>query len=166
MKEISIVSMTKEAWPEVARIYEAGIATQNATFQTEAPTWEYWDKAHRPDCQLIAFANDKIVGWAALSPVSARSVYAGVAEVSIYVDNNQRGLGIGSLLMKKLIEESERNGIWTLQSGIFPENIASIKLHQKHDFRISGIKERIGKMNNTWRDIAMLERRSKTVGID
>jgi L-amino acid N-acyltransferase YncA len=166
MNDIKIDRMTDESWVDVARIYESGIATKNATFQTEAPDWDSWDMTHRKDCRLIALINDKIVGWAALSPVSGRCVYAGVAEVSVYVDSGFRGMGIGDKLMESLIRQSELNNIWTLQAGIFPENTTSIKLHHKHGFRTIGIRERIGKMDKTWRDVAMLERRSSTVGID
>lgn len=166
MELIAIQHLTAGHWPDVARIYEAGIATGNATFQTEAPSWEAWEKAHRKDCRLIAVCEGKVVGWAALSSVSARPVYAGVAEVSIYVDPAFRGQGVGDGLMKALIEESEARGVWTLQSGVFPENAASMRLHQKHGFRTIGIKERIGKMNSVWRDVAMLERRSRVAGID
>ena len=118
------------------------------------------------DCRLIAVINDTIVRWAALSNVSSRCVYSGVAEVGIYVDSEFRGKGVGDKLMNSLIKESELNGIWSLQAGIFPENIGSIKLHHKHGFRTIGIKELIGKMNKIWRDVAILERRSKTLGID
>lgn len=163
---MKIEFMTQQAWPAVARIYEAGIATKNATFQTEAPDWEDWDKAHRKDCRLIARIDDKIVGWAALSPVSSRCIYSGVAEVSIYIDPAYRQQGIGDQLMAALIKESERNGVWTLQSGVFPENTGSMKLHHKHGFRTIGIRERIGKMDDTWRNVAFLERRSKVTGID
>jgi len=166
MIEIKISQMTDKSWIDVARIYESGIATKNATFQTEAPDWEAWDKAHRNDCRLLAIVDDRIVGWAALSPVSSRCVYSGVAEVSVYVDSDYRGKGVGDKLMDSLIKESELHGIWTLQAGIFPENSGSIKLHHKHGFRTIGIKERIGKMDNTWRDVAILERRSTVVGID
>jgi L-amino acid N-acyltransferase YncA len=166
MTDIKIDGMTDQSWADVARIYESGIATKNATFQTEVPDWDSWDKAHRKDCRLIALINDKIVGWAALSPVSGRCVYAGVAEVSVYVDSGFRGMGIGDKLMESLIKQSEQNNIWTLQAGIFPENTGSIKLHHKHGFRTIGIRERIGKMDKTWRDVAMLERRSSTVGIE
>ena len=166
MNEIKIETMTEKSWNDVARIYESGIATKNATFQTEAPDWDSWDKAHRQDCRLVATINGKIVGWTALSNVSSRCVYAGVAEVSVYVDSAFRGKGIGNKLMEVLIQESEANGIWTLQAGIFPENIGSLKLHHNHGFRTIGIKERLGKMENKWRDVAQLERRSKIVGID
>lgn len=158
--------MTSDSWPEVKRIYESGILTKNATFEKQAPDWDSWDKAHRKNCRLVAVIENKIVGWAALSNVSNRCVYSGVAEVSIYVDSEYRGKGIGDRLMDSLIKESETHGIWTLQAGIFPENIGSIKLHHKHGFRTVGTKERIGKMDDKWRDVLLLERRSKVVGID
>ncbi len=164
--DIDIKQMTEKDWPEVARIYEGGIATKNATFQTEAPDWESWDKAHRIDCRFIALINDNIVGWIALSNVSSRCVYAGVAEVSVYVDSKFQGTGIGTKLMKTLIKESETNGIWTLQAGIFPENQSSIKLHLNHGFRTIGTREHLGKMDDIWRDVSILERRSKNVGIN
>ena len=166
MIDVKIQPMTNDSWTDVVRIYESGIATKNATFQTEAPDWDSWDKSHSKDCRLVALINNKIVGWAAISPVSSRCVYAGVAEVSVYVDFDYRGKGIGHKLMDSLIKESELNGIWTLQAGIFPENIGSIKLHHKHGFSTIGIKQRIGKMDDKWRDVAMLERRSNVVGID
>lgn len=125
-----------------------------------------WNKAHRQDCRLIALIDEKIVGWAALSNVSSRCVYSGVAEVSIYVDPVFRGKGVGDRLMINLILESESSGIWTLQAGIFPENSGSLRLHEKHGFRLIGIKERIGTMDDTWRDVVQLERRSKIVGIE
>jgi L-amino acid N-acyltransferase YncA len=166
MENIAIKPMTKESWPQVARIYESGITTGNATFQTEVPDWESWDSAHRRDCRLIAMIDDKIVGWAALSPVSGRCVYSGVAEVSIYVDSVYRGKGVGTRLIESLIKESEQSGIWTLQSGVFPENKESLSLHQKNGFRIIGTRKKIGKMDNRWRDVILLERRSDSVGID
>jgi len=163
---VLIEEMKDESWEAVQRIYNAGIATKNATFQTEAPEWEAWDQAHRKDCRLIARIGNKVAGWAALSNVSNRCVYAGVAEVSIYIDPAFHGMGVGDQLMKQLIAESEKNGLWTLQAGIFPENKASIALHLKNGFKILGIREKIGKMDNVWRDTAMLERRSKVVGIE
>jgi len=166
MEMIVIELMTESSRTDVLRIYESGIATGNATFESKTPDWESWDKAHRKDCRLIANVDSKTAGWAALSNVSSRCVYAGVAEVSIYVDAEFRGKGVGDALMSTLIRESELHGIWTLQAGIFPENSASIKLHHKHGFRTIGIKERIGKMNDDWRDVTILERRSKTIGID
>lgn len=166
MKDITIKPMTADCWNDVARIYESGIATKNATFEKQAPDWDSWNSSHRKDCRLIALIDGNIAGWAALSNVSGRCVYSGVAEVSIYVDSDFRGKGIGDRLMTELIRESEENGIWTLQAGVFPENTGSIRLHEKHGFRIIGKKERIGKMDATWRDVMQLERRSKVVGID
>ena len=166
MMEVLIEEMKDEAWEAVQRIYNAGIATKNATFQTEAPEWEAWDQAHRKDCRLIARIDNQVAGWAALSNVSNRCVYAGVAEVSIYIDPAFRGMGVGDQLMKQLITESEKNGLWTLQAGIFPENKASIALHLKNGFKILGIREKIGKLDNVWRDTVLLERRSKVVGIE
>jgi len=166
MSKVIIEEMRNESWEMVQRIYNAGIATKNATFQTEAPEWQAWDQSHRKDCRLIAKIDDNIAGWAALSNVSNRCVYAGVAEVSIYIDPAFRGMGVGDQLMKRLITESEKHGIWTLQAGIFPENEASIALHLKNGFRILGIREKIGKMEFVWRDTVMLERRSKVVGIE
>lgn len=166
MKDLKLIPLTESLWSDVARIYEAGIATKNATFETQAPDWLSWDRAHRKDCRFMAVLDGQPVGWAVLSNVSARCVYAGVAEVSIYVDPAAQGQGVGNRLMSAIIESSEAAGIWTLQAGIFPENGASLHLHRKHGFRCIGIKERIGKMEGQWRDVAMLERRSKVVGID
>ncbi|MDD4438650.1 MAG: GNAT family N-acetyltransferase [Tissierellia bacterium] len=163
---MEIKQMTADSWTDVVRIYEAGIATKNATFERQASDWDSWNNAHRKDCRLIALIENKIVGWAALSNVSSRCVYSGVAEVSIYIDTDFRGKGIGDRLITELIKESESTGIWTLQAGVFPENTGSIRLHEKHGFRIIGKKERIGKMDDTWRDVLQLERRSKIVGID
>jgi len=164
MERLHIERMEFIHWNDVLRIYELGIRTKSATFETKALNWDSWDKAHRKDCRLIAKIEKAIVGWAALSNVSDRCVYAGVAEVSIYIDTDFQGQGIGDKLMNALIKESESSNIWTLQAGIFPENIASIKLHQKHGFRIVGIREHIGKMDSKWRDVALLERRSKVIG--
>jgi L-amino acid N-acyltransferase YncA len=164
--EIVVKVMTAKDWEPVRSIYLAGIATGQATFETEVPSWKNWDNTHLVSPRLVAVANEKVVGWAALSPVSARSVYAGVAEVSVYVDAEMRGRGIGSSLLKALVEKSERNGIWTMQASIFPENAASISLHQACGFREVGTRERIGKMKGRWRDTVLLERRSKLVGVD
>ena len=165
MSIIKIEKMDASHWHEVKRIYNVGIATKNATFQTEAPNWVSWDQNHRQDCRLIAISDDRVAAWAALSNVSNRCVYAGVAEVSIYVDSEFRGLGIGDKLLKQLILESEQNGLWTLQAGIFPENSASLRLHLKNGFRTLGIREKIGKMDSVWRDVVLLERRSQMIGI-
>jgi len=166
MSKVIIDEMNCDSWETVRRIYIDGIATKNATFQTEAPEWEAWDQAHRKDCRLLIKVDEQIAGWAALSNVSSRCVYAGVAEVSIYMDPAFRGMGIGDQLMKRLITESEKQGIWTLQAGVFPENKASIALHLKNGFRVQGTREKVAKMDNVWRDVAMLERRSKVVGIE
>ena len=162
---ISIEKMRPEHWQEVRAIYEDGIKTGNATFEVSAPEWKVWDEAHLQHCRFIADENDKILGWAALSPVSDRCVYAGVAEVSVYVNTTARGKGLGKMLLEKLIEESEADNLWTLQAGIFPENIASIKIHQHCGFRVIGKRERIGKINSIWRDTLLLERRSNKVGV-
>jgi L-amino acid N-acyltransferase YncA len=163
---VKINPMLPQHWEAVKSIYEQGIATGHATFQTEAPTWAEWNTAHTQTCRLIAIMETNIVGWAALTPVSSRCVYAGVAEVSVYVATEARGKNIGNLLLQNLITESEKNNIWTLQSGIFPENKSSIALHQKNGFRIIGYREKIGKMGNTWRDNLILERRSSVVGVN
>lgn len=152
--------MQAEDWPSVRDIYREGIATGNATFETELPSWEKWDSTHRKDSRLVARDDRKIVGFAALSPVSARRVYAGVAEVSVYVATAARGQGIGKALLQALVKESELCGIWTLQAGIFPENIASVTLHKSCGFREVGLRRRIGKMNDVWRNVLLLERRS------
>lgn len=163
---ITIEYMLTSDWEQVSSIYHEGISTGNATFQTNAPTYDEWDSGHIKSCRLVAKIGDKIVGWAALSPTSSRCVYAGVAEVSIYVGLDYSKKGIGSLLLKRLIEESEQHGFWTLQSGIFPENISSLKIHQKNGFREIGRREKLGKMNGVWRDVVLLERRSTKIGID
>ena len=166
MTEILIESMRVADWPRVSDIYLEGIATGHATFETDAPSWERWDAAHLAFARLTAHREDEIVGWAALSPVSNRCVYGGVAEVSVYVSSESRGAGVGRALLRALIEESERNGIWTLQAGIFPENSASIALHLACGFREVGRRERVGKLNGIWRDTILLERRSQTIGTD
>ena len=153
-------------WENVSRIYRLGIDTGIATFEKEIPSWNTWDKAHLKSCRLIAEYDNKIVGWAALSPVSGRCVYGGVAEVSVYVDISYNKKGIGTRLLQQLIKQSEKNGIWTLQSGIFPENKASIQLHKKLGFREIGFREKIGKKDGVWYDNVILEKRSKTIGID
>lgn len=152
-------------WPAVRAIYAEGIATGNATFETKPPEWPDWDQSHRPDCRFVADEGGEVYGWAALSPVSGRCVYAGVAEVSVYVSEAGRGKGIGAQLLQKLVETSEQAGLWTLQAGIFPENIASVRLHEKAGFCLVGRRERIGQMKGVWRDTLLLERRSRLVGI-
>lgn len=157
--------LTPGDWPAVREIYLEGIATGHATFETSPPDWETWDAKHLPSCRLLARAGDEVLGWAALSPVSARAVYAGVAEVSVYVAARARGRGVGYLLLNALVAASEENGIWTLQAAIFPENVASIALHQRAGFRIVGTRERIGSMDGRWRDTTLMERRSTIVGV-
>ena len=152
--------MAARDWAEVRAIYLEGIETGNATFQTMAPEWEQWDAAHLAECRLVARAEDGVAGWAALSMVSTRAVYAGVAEVSVYVAARARGQGVGKLLLGGLIAESERHGFWTLQAGIFPENEASIGLHRAMGFRVVGVRERLGCLNGRWRDVVLMERRS------
>ena len=153
-------------WPNVRQIYLEGIATGHATFETEAPSWEKWNESHLAYARLVARAGDAIKGWAALSPVSSRCVYAGVAETSVYVAHDSRGQGIGRALLEGLIQAAESNGIWTLQAGMFPENSGSIELHKALGFREVGRRERIGRMNGVWRDTLLLERRSPIVGVD
>jgi len=162
---MQILPLLPEHWPAVKAIYESGLATGHATFQTSAPSWEEWDTAHLKHSRLIAVQDNQLLAWAALTPVSGRCVYAGVAEVSVYVDAESRGQGLGEQLLQALIEESEANGLWTLQAGIFPENIASLKIHEKTGFRQVGYREKIGRMNGIWRNTVLLERRSKTVAI-
>ena len=151
-------------WPAVEEIYRQGIATGNATFETESPGWEKWNASHQQHPRLVVRDEDDVVSWAALSPVSARRVYAGVAEVSIYVAATARGRGIGKALLLALIELSELHGIWTLQAGIFPENVSSIAMHKNCGFREVGLRERIGKLGNTWRSVVLMERRSAKAG--
>ena len=157
--------MLPQHWEAVKNIYAEGIATGNATFQSTIPSWKEWDETHVPNSRLVAIENNTVLGWAALTAVSGRCVYAGVAEVSVYVSANAGGKGVGRSLLQALIHESEKNNFWTLQAGIFPENEASIKIHEACGFRIIGKRERIGEMNHIWRDTLLLERRSKVVGI-
>ncbi|MCE3278935.1 MAG: N-acetyltransferase family protein [Bacteroidetes bacterium] len=162
----NIIRELKESdYSSVKEIYEQGIATKNATFETSAPDWEEWDKKYLSNCRFVAEENGSVVGWAALSAVSGRCVYAGVCEVSVYVHKDFNGKGIGRKLLSSLIEASEKNNIWTLQAGIFPENKASIKLHLYLGFREVGRRERIGQMDGIWRDTVLLEKRSNIVGV-
>jgi L-amino acid N-acyltransferase YncA len=160
-----IIPLLPEHWAAVKAIYEAGLATGNASFETSAPGWEEWDAAHLKHSRLVFAQDNQVKGWAALTPVSGRCVYAGVAEVSVYIDAASRGQGIGKALLLKLIFESEANCIWTLQAGIFPENTASLQLHEKCGFHLIGIREKIGQMNGIWRDTVLIERRSKTIAL-
>jgi L-amino acid N-acyltransferase YncA len=160
-----IEPMQDSDWPAVSEIYREGIETGDATFQTELPEWAEWDANHLRHCRLVARGHGAVAGWAALSPVSRRECYAGVAEVSIYVAQAHRGRGLGRRLLAVLVTESEANGTWTLQARIFPENRASIALHKSLGFREVGFRERIGQRGGRWRDTVLLERRSKVVGI-
>jgi L-amino acid N-acyltransferase YncA len=164
-KPISIEQMIERDWPAVRTIYEEGIKTGNATFEKSPPEWASWDAGHLRICRLVARSRDGVLGWAALSPVSSRCVYAGVAEVSVYVAGQAQGRGIGMRLLTSLVEASEREGIWTLQAGIFPENIPSLELHKRHGFRIVGTREKLGSMDGRWRDVLLMERRSHVSGV-
>jgi phosphinothricin acetyltransferase len=157
--------MTEQHWSAVRDIYSEGIRTSDATFEQSAPEWEKWDTGHLLTCRLVAFSGSDVVGWAALSPVSGRCVYAGVAEVSVYVAERARGQKLGSRLLAALVEASEQQGIWTLQAGVFPENIPSIEIHKRCGFRIVGTREKLGSMNGRWRDVVLMERRSAVAGV-
>tara|TARA_B110001454_G_C12426904_1_gene311859 strand:+ start:90 stop:584 length:495 start_codon:yes stop_codon:yes gene_type:complete len=150
----------------VKEIYQQGIDTGNATFQEKAKSWLEWDNSMLSACRIVAVENNNVVGWAALSPISSRNVYSGVAEVSVYVANESLGKGIGRKLLTQLIKESEANSIWMLQAGIFPENRASIALHEKCGFRILGVRDKLGKMKEVWRDVVLMERRSAIIGVN
>ena len=162
---VYIRNLEQNDFDSVKYIYQQGIDEGNATFETHAKAWDEWNDSMLQMCRLVAVENDRVVGWAALSPVSSRCVYAGVAEVSVYVADEAHGKGVGQALLSKLVEESEKEGFWTLQAGIFPENESSIALHQKNGFRLLGVREKLGKMGEKWRDVVFLERRSKVVGV-
>jgi phosphinothricin acetyltransferase len=148
-------------WPEVARIYEEGIQTGNATFETEVPSWEAWNAAHLPEHRFVLERDGRGVGWVALSPVSSRRCYAGVAEIRAYVGAEARGQGVGAELLAAAIGSSERAGIWTLQTGVFPENAPSLGLLRRFGFRELGTQERIGRLHGVWRDVVLLERQAR-----
>lgn len=158
--ESSISVLTADDWQAVKTIYGEGIATGQATFQTEVPSWDEWDTDHLAHSRLVLREHGVVSGWAALSAVSRRHVYRGVAAVSIYIADRARGRGFGSRLLAQLVTASERNGIWTLQAGIFPENKASMRLHMKSGFRVVGTRERFGSLAGVWRDVVLMERRS------
>ncbi len=162
---IIIDAMQPNDWEAVRSIYLEGIATGDATFETEAPDWAGWDRSHLPFARMVARSGKTVIGWAALNAVSSRCVSAGVAEISVYVAASARGKGIGRALLTKLIEESEHNDLWTLQAGILRENRASLALHRICGFREVGILEKVGKLDGHWRDVVLLERRSHTVGV-
>lgn len=165
---VAIRALVPEDWPAVAEIYRQGIESGNATFETEVPTWESWDAARSPDCRLVAEADGRrVIGFAALSPVSGRCVYGGVREAMIYIAAAARGRGVGGRLLARLVSESEAQGTWTLKAGIFPENHASIRIFEKAGFRIVGTHERLGRFHDgRWRDVVLMERRSRVVGVD
>ena len=163
---MEIRKMKNSDWPSVAQIYQQGMDTGFATFEKVVPSFEVWDAGHLQIGRLVAAKGDSILGWAALSPVSSRCVYGGVAEVSVYIGQGNRGQGVGKMLMQELIVESEKAGLWTLQSGIFPENKGSVELHLKMGFRFIGKRERVGKRDNVWKDNLLFERRSTVVGVD
>ncbi len=160
----TIRAMFADDWPAVREIYEAGIAAGQATFETDAPTWQHWDGTHLGEHRLVAIVGGRVAGWAALSAVSDRCVYGGVAENSIYIHPDHRRHGVGRTLLTALIASSEAGGIWTVQTGIFPENTASVALHVRCGFRVIGTRHRIGRLRGVWRDTLLLERRSTVVG--
>ena len=161
---VTIAPLRRADWDDVARIYAEGIATGEATFETEVPGWDRWDAAHMPRPPPGGDGRGRLLGWAALSPVSERCVYAGVAEVSVYVAADARGHGVGAALLSALVSSSEADGVWTLQAGIFPENEASVRLHERAGFRVVGRRARLGRLHGAWRDVLLMERRSPVVG--
>jgi L-amino acid N-acyltransferase YncA len=161
--EVAIGALLPDHWPGVARVYAEGISTGNATFETEVPSWEAWDAAHLAEHRIVALRAGEVVGWAAVSPVSDRCAYGGVVENSVYVAESARGQGIGERLLETLIASTEAEGIWTIQTGIFPENEGSIRLHERVGFEVVGRRKRLGKLNGEWRDVLLLERRSRAV---
>jgi L-amino acid N-acyltransferase YncA len=163
---IAFRPMTANDWEHVAEVYRQGIETGNATFQQDIPSWQDWDNWHLKNCRIVCIMENQLAGWAALTPISGRCVYAGVAEISVYIADKFRGQRLGLQLLQQLIEESEKENLWTLQAGIFPENTASLTIHEKLGFRKIGYRERIGKMKGKWRDTILLERRSGKIGID
>lgn len=163
---IEIITLEPSHWEQVRQIYLDGIATGHATFETSAPSWAQWDANHLKPGRIVAVSAESgdVVGWAALNPVSARTVYSGVAEVSVYVAKDTQQAGVGKALLTSLVKASEQNGLWTLQASVFPENVASLALHKSCGFREVGIRERIGCLNGVWRDTVLLERRSTLTG--
>lgn len=151
--------LTADDWPDVETIYAEGIATGNATFETATPSWEAWDSAHRLDLRFVAERGGKVVGWVAAGPISRRQCYAGVVEHSVYVAPEHRATGVGRVLMSTLIKAAEGAGVWMIQTGVFPENEASVALHQRAGFRIVGRRERMAQLHGVWRDVYLLERR-------
>ena len=164
MPRMEISPLAPEHWAAVRDIYREGIAGGHATFEESCPDWAEWDATHVAACRFVALEGGRVVGWAALAPVSERCAYGGVAEVSVYVAAAARRTGVGSALLAALVAASEREGLWTLQAGIFPENEASLVLHRRHGFREVGTRERLGQLHGVWRDVVLLERRSPNVG--
>ena len=165
--DVDIRSLVADDWPSVSEIYRQGIATGDATFEAEVPSWEEWDAYRHRCCRFVAESEGQVVGFACLSPVSTRAVYAGVCEVMVYVAEGARGRGVGGRLMRALVDASEASGIWTLQASIFLENVPSIRVHEAVGFRVVGTRERVGRHHDgRWRDTVWMERRSRTVGID
>jgi L-amino acid N-acyltransferase YncA len=158
---MEIRAMRTDDWPAVKTIYEQGIATRLATFETEVPAWEAWDGSHLAGPRLVAEEDGEVMGWAALSPVSRRPCYAGVVEESVYVAEGARGRGLGTALLDRLCTDAEAAGIWTIQTSIFPENVASIELHRRCGFRVVGTRERIAQLDGVWRDTVLMERRTQ-----
>jgi len=163
--KIAIRPMTGADWKSVFEIYMEGLATGQASFETNAPTWGKWNESHHQHSRLVACDGIDVIGWAALSPASARGCYAGVAEVSVYVAGRCRGRGIGKRLLQEVIVSSEKNGIWTLYSSTFPENEESLRMQESCGFRRVGVREKIAIHNGVWRDTVLSERRSKVVGV-
>ena len=160
---LQVDELTAGDWPAVSAIYADGIATRNATFETAVPSWGEWERAHMDDYRLVGRVDGEIVGWAALSRVSDRQCYRGVAEDSVYVRDGHHGQGVGRALLSALVSRAEAAGVWTIQAGVFPENLASLKLHVACGFRVVGVRERIGQLDGAWRDVVLLERRSKEI---
>ena len=160
---MEIRKLTKEDWPAVREIFEQGIAGKNATFETEAPSWQAWNRSQLDGHRYVAVEQGRVVGWVAAHPVSLRPCYRGVVEHSVYVHDDWQGKGIGRALLMRLFESTEEDGIWTIQTGVFPENEASLALHQKCGFRVVGMQERLGKLDGVWRDVVVLERRSEVI---
>jgi L-amino acid N-acyltransferase YncA len=160
---LQVDELTAGDWPAVSAIYAEGIASRNATFETAVPSWDEWERAHVGHDGLVGRVDGELVGWAALSRVSDRQCYSGVAEDSVYVRNGHHGQGVGRALLSALVSRAEAAGVWTIQAGVFPENLASLKLHVACGFRVVGIRERIGQLDGAWRDVVLLERRSKEI---
>ena len=158
---MKLINLKEEHWQEVAKIYQEGIDTKNATFETETPTWRDWNETHHQHSRFVVIENNVVLGWCAASPVSKRDAYKGVAEVSVYVSLKHLGKGVGNILLQALIKSSEENRIWTLYSSLFPENKGSVRLHLKNGFRKIGIREKIAQLDGVWRDTVLYERRSK-----